>query len=276
VTDPLRTIAAHLRITRPLVVVDVETTGTAFGVDRIIQIGILKAYPADEAGVIKTTFWSTFIDPQMSIPAEATLAHKITNAMIAGAPTWSDVARTICAGLVNVDFIGQNVKFDLRFLEAEFKRVGVLWGYADALIIDTLRIDQVKDPRDLAALLRKYCGEEHFEALAHDALNDVNGTARVLAAQLEAYRDLPQSVAALHALLFPRDPSWIDAVGKIVWRNAEACVGFGEHNGKPLKTCDKGFLRWMLRKDFADDVKQIVRDALDGKFPIRAAVESQS
>jgi DNA polymerase-3 subunit epsilon len=272
-------IAERLQIVRPLVVVDVETTGKVAGVDRIVQIAIMKAYPAsnDPSEITGVKEWSTFVDPQMVIPAEATLAHKITNEMIAGAPTWSDVAWKIYSGLVDVDFVGQNVRFDLRFLEAEFARVGIKWSYADAGVIDTLRIDQVRDPRDLTALLKKYCGEDHTDA--HDAMADVSGTVKVLAGEFNAYPDLPSSVAELHALLFPRDPSWVDAVGKIVWRNQDACIGFGKWNGHALRevvTKDRRYLQtFILEKgDFPEDVKEIVRAALDGTFPIRAAVEA--
>lgn len=267
-------IAERLQITRPLVLPDVETTGKVPGVDRIVQIGIMKAYRSvAEDGAVHVTEWSSLVDPQMPIPAEATLAHKITNDMIAGAPTWTEIARKIFNGLIDVDFVGQNVRFDLRFLEAEFARVGFKFSYAEAGIIDTLRIDQVKDPRDLTALLKKYCGETEF-ADAHDAMADVRATARVLAGEFRTYTDLPQTVAELHALLFPRDPSWVDAVGKIVWRGQDACIGFGKWNGVPLRSVPKDYLSWMNGADFPDDVKQIIRNALDSKFPIRAAVEA--
>jgi DNA polymerase-3 subunit epsilon len=263
-TSVLAAIAQQLQITRPLVCVDLETTGTVPGVDRIIQVGIMRAQPN---GTVRE--WASFVDPQIDIPAEATLAHKITNEMVAGAPTFADLAPMLVTGLSDCDFIGQHVKFDLRFLEAEFARGGWTWSYADAAIIDTLRIDQIKAPRTLEALLEKYCGEEHPDA--HEALADVRAAVNVLAGELRAYPDLPQTVAELHALLWPRDPSWIDAAGKIVWRNHDACLGFGKNNGRSLRevaTRDRGFLEWMLRSDFPADVKEIVRNALDHKFPV--------
>ena len=263
-TELLREIALRLGITRPLVAVDLETTGTVPGVDRAIQIGIMRAQPNGDVRE-----WSSFIDPGMNIPAEATLAHKITNDMIAGSPTFADLAGMLSTGLSDCDFIGQSVKFDLRMLDGEFTRVGVKWTYAGAYVIDTHRIDQVKDPRNLTALLKKYCGVDHPEA--HEAMADVRASVRVLAGELAAYPDLPQTLAELHALLWPRDPRWVDEAGKLVWRNNEAAIGFGKNNGKTLRELvanDRSFLTWMLRNDFPDDVKDILRRALDGTFPV--------
>jgi len=51
-------------------------------------------------------------------------------------------------------------------------------------------------------------------------------------------------------------------------------VNFGKHAGRTLRDLaenDPGFLRWILRCDFADDVKRVASDALIGKFPVRDA-----
>ena len=37
---------------------------------------------------------------------------------------------------------------------------------------------------------------------------------------------------------------------------------------------DPGFLRWIMRSDFADDVKSVASNALIGKFPERNAKQS--
>ena len=83
---------------------------------------------------------------------------------------------------------------------------------------------------------------------------------------------MPATVDELHDWLDQKDPNWIDADGKIVWRNGTATVSFGIHAGRSLRdlaTKDRGFLEWILRKDFSDKVKEIVREALAGQFPGR-------
>jgi hypothetical protein len=149
----------------------------------------------------------------------------------------------------------------------------------DARIIDSKRIDEVLSPRTLEALVAKYLDQEITDA--HDAMSDVRWTAAVVAAQLDLFPNLPQTVEGLHALLFPPDPTRVDKAGKLTWRHGEVTLTFGEHNGRTLKEliarcacrgrhvrgCTKGFLEWMLTKDFPEDTKRIVRDALAGRFP---------
>ena len=56
-----------------------------------------------------------------------------------------------------------------------------------------------------------------------------------------------------------------------------ATVTFGEQAGTSLVDLaanDRSFLEWVLRKDFSDEVKEIVRNALEGRFPIRGEKES--
>ena len=94
----------------------------------------------------------------------------------------------------------------------------------------------------------------------------------VLAAQLKTYSDLPQTVDGLHEWLNPADPNRIDTDGKFLWQGDVATVAFGAQAGTSLVDLaarDRGFLEWILRKDFSDEVKTIVRDALEGRFPVR-------
>jgi DNA polymerase-3 subunit epsilon len=271
---PLTIIAQLLHIERPIVALDVETTGKAKGFDRIIQIGVCKQYPAKEDGTFDPPReWSTFVDPQLAIPMEVSHIHKINNEMVAGSPTWSQLAAMLVEGLSGCDFIGQNVGFDLDFLAAEFARVGRSWSYEGAAIIDTKRIDEILNPRTLAALVKKYLGEEITDA--HEAGSDVLWTVKVLANMLTNYAPpLPHQIAELHALLNPENDQYVDKKGRIVWRNAEASFAFGKHNGWLLRTVDNGYLWWVVNKsDQPDDVKQICRDAMVGKYPIKALAQ---
>jgi DNA polymerase III subunit epsilon len=270
---PLITIAQLLGITRPLVCLDVETTGKVVGVDRIIQIGVARVHPQVEgAEPIEPREWSSLVDPQLPIPMEASHVHKISNEQVAGAPTWASLAGMLVEGLSGCDFIGQNVKFDLRFLEAEFARVGRSWSYEGAGILDTKRIDEILAPRTLAALVKKYLGEEITDA--HEALADVQWTVKVLRHMLANNLELPMTVQALHELLWPIDPSWVDATGRIVWRNSEAALAFGKHNGWTLRQVPSDYLWWVVNKsDQPEDTKQIIRDALSGRYPIKALAQ---
>ena len=83
---------------------------------------------------------------------------------------------------------------------------------------------------------------------------------------------MPRTVDALHEWLHPTDPNRIDAEGKLVWRDDVAMVAFGAQSGLSLADLaanDRGFLEWILRKDFSGEMKAIIRDALEGRFPVR-------
>ena len=68
----------NLRLDRPLVIFDLETTGTDVTRDRIVQIGLIRL----EADGSRRTH-EALINPQMPIPPAATAVHGITDAEVA-------------------------------------------------------------------------------------------------------------------------------------------------------------------------------------------------
>ena len=269
-----RELAAHLVLARPLVCVDLEATGVWPGHDRIVQIATASIFPD---GSVST--WSSLVNPEQPMPPAALAVHKITDTMVASAPTFAQLAQTVGALLSDCDLTGYNVeRFDRRLLAAEFRRAGVEDPTVGALVIDAYTIFVRQEPRSLDAALRFYGVQEgQANRQAHDASSDVEATVAVLAAQLNTYPDLPKTVAALHDWLYPIDPNRIDADGKLVWRDGVAIVTFGAQAGTSLADLaadDRSFLEWVLRKDFSDEVKAIVQDALAGRFPVRGDAES--
>jgi DNA polymerase-3 subunit epsilon len=262
-------LAAHLFLTRPLVCVDLEATGVWPGQDRIVQIATASIFPD---GNIST--WSSLVNPEQPMPAASLAIHGISDAMVASAPTFAQLAPTVATLLSDCDLTGYNVeRFDRRLLAAEFHRAGLSSPMDGALVIDAYTIFVRQEPRSLDAALRFYGVQEGpAPRQAHDARSDVEATVAVLAAQLHSYGDLPKTVNALHAWLYPSDPDRIDADGKLVWRGDVATIAFGTQAGTSLAELaanNRGFLEWVLRKDFSDAVKAIVENALAGRFPIR-------
>lgn len=262
-------LAAHLALTRPLVCLDLEATGVWVERDRIVQIASASIFPD---GHVAT--WSSYVNPEQPIPPATTAIHGITDEMAAVAPTFAQLAATIWDLLSGADLAGFNIaRFDRRLLAAEFRRAGFDDPMAGARIVDAGTIFVRQEPRSLEAALRFY-GVQADPATrrAHEANSDVADTLAVLMAQLKAYPDVPTTVDALHDWLYPSDSNRIDADGKLVWREDIATVAFGAQAGTSLVDLavdDRGFLEWVLRKDFSDEVKAIVRDALAGRFPIR-------
>ncbi len=268
-----RTLSARLTLDRPLVCLDLEATGVWVESDRIVQIALARIAPDGDVRE-----WSSLVNPGQPIPAETSAVHGIHDADVAAAPTFAALTTTLTELLGGCDLAGYNVqRFDRRLLAAEFRRAGVPDPTAGARVLDAYTIFVRQEQRTLDAALRFYGVADAFASRrAHDARSDVAATVAVLAAQLGAYPALPRSVEALHGWLHPRGADWIDDDGKLVWKDGVATVAFGSGGGRSLAdlaATDRGFLEWVLRKDFSEQVKRIVRDALEGRFPERAPVE---
>ena len=107
------------RLDRPLAFVDLETTGGTASRDRITEIAIIGS-DGDA-----TTAWSALVNPQAWIPSYIEHLTGISNAMVADAPRFEDIADEIRKRLEGHLFVAHNARFDYGFLKNEFKRVGV-------------------------------------------------------------------------------------------------------------------------------------------------------
>ena len=254
----------HLKFDRPIAFIDVETTGLSPYSDRIVELSILKIHP-DGAEEYK----SHRINPGIPIPAEATEIHGITDDDVAGEPRFRQYAAGIRDFLDDCDIAGFNViRFDLPFLEAEFRRAGVEFTRRGRRLLDSQILYHQLEPRDLQAAYLKYCGKELEDA--HTAEEDARAAAEILEGQLEMHPELPRDVDKLHAMCNPREANCIDAEGKFIWSGGEAICTFGRFKGWSLKqmaTDDPEYLEWIANADFSTEVQEIATNALNGEFP---------
>lgn len=254
-----------LKLERPLVVFDIESTGVLPRRDRIIELAAIKVMP-DGTEVSKC--W--LMNPGVKIPPETTAIHGISDEIVKDCPTFADKAEEIFAFFDGCDLSGFNAdRFDIPCLEEEFARVGMNFAPSARKHVDVQRIYHKKEPRDLSAAVRFYLGRDH--AGAHGAEADARATLDVLKAQMSRYADLPQTVGEMDEYLVPHDPLNADRMGMLRWRDGELTVNFGKKKGEPLKRLmlnEPNFLRWMLKGDFDTEVKMIVRDLMDnGRLP---------
>ena len=244
----------NLILGRPLAVVDLETTGIDARNDRIVEVGVLKLDPA--AGPIR---YRRLVHPGVPIPEAAVAVHGITDEDVAARPRFRAIAPRLARLLADADLAGFNLRrFDLPFLAAEFRRAGVAFAIAGRAVLDAQQIFHAREPRDLAAALRLYCGRAHEGA--HSALADAEATAAVLDAQVGHYSDLPATVPVLHSLL-----TEVDVGGRFRVDAGRVVFAFGKHLGRPLDEVarlDPSYLAWMLGQDFLDDAKELAERAL--------------
>jgi len=251
-----------IALRRPLVVLDLETTGTSVAEDRIVEIGLVRV---DPTGTRTARAWR--VNPGRPIPAAATAVHGIGDADVAGAPRFDELAEDLGAELAGVDLAGFNLRaFDLPLLRAEFARAGVAWPCDDAAVVDAFILFRERERHTLDRAVRLYCGREHRGAHRADA--DAAATLDVLLAQLAAYPDLPRDVDGLAAASGGRRPDWATECGRLRWNaDGELVLGFSKHAGARLCDVDAGFRAWVLKGDFPDDVKALVRRVQRGERP---------
>ncbi len=249
---------------RPIAFFDIESTGTNVRSDRIIDLAIVKLLANGKRE--EHTFR---VNPERPIPAEASAVHGIYDKDVQGCPTFKQIAPTVAAAFEGCDLGGYNIlRFDIPMLCEEFTRAGAPFVVEGRRVVDPQRIFHQREPRDLTAALRFYCGEMHLGA--HGALDDVLATIQVLEGQFKKYGDLPQEIEALNEYCNPRDPTWADQSGKLKWVAGELTINFGSKQGVKLRDLaqkDPGYLRWILEKSFPRDTTEIVGNALKGKYP---------
>jgi DNA polymerase III epsilon subunit family exonuclease len=162
----------------PLAFVDIETTGASadFG-HRVIEVGIARY----ENGRMVAEY-QQLIDPQRPISAGVVAMTGITPHMVAGQPTFADqfdaMINVLGRGAI---VLGHNVRFDLSFLNREFRRAGcdMVRALDNAPVIDTVRIARRRFGRGGNGLQRLSRTLGYEPSVAHRALPDAITTAIV-------------------------------------------------------------------------------------------------
>lgn len=254
----------EFELSKDIVFFDLESTGTNPAYDRVVEFAGIKYRPSGgQERLVRR------INPQCTIPAEAHSIHGISDADVADCPVFEDVAPELLRFLAGADLAGFGIaRFDVPLLCQEFRRAGFAFDPADAAIIDAQKIFHMREPRTLSAALAFYCDDSLEQA--HSAEADAEATARVLHGQLERYHDLPRDLHKLDEQINPERRDAVDSEGKIRWKENEAVINFGKKAGMSLRELaakEPNYLRWILNKNFSAHVKQLARDALEGKFP---------
>ena len=186
-----------------LAFVDLETTGTTAGEDRITEVGIVRVEAGtDDGAPLRVTEWSSLVNPGVSIPPAIQALTGITNAMVRDAPPFAAVAGQVLAQLQDALFIAHNARFDYGFLKHAFAREGRAFT---ARVLCTVRLSRRLFPdagrHDLDSVIARH-------ALSTDARHRALGDARVLWDFVQAlHRDVPQESLDVAVRRVLRTPS---------------------------------------------------------------------
>jgi DNA polymerase-3 subunit epsilon len=240
-----------LQLKRPIIIFDLETTGINLTEDRVVEISLIKVMP-DGTTDTKTRR----INPEMHIPEQATAIHHITDDDVKDAPTFKQIAKSLAKLFEGCDIAGFNSnRFDIPMLDQEFQRADVDFDFSKARFVDVQTIFHKKEPRNLTAAYRFYCGKDLDNA--HSATADTQATYEVLLAQLERYDDLPTTVDKLSD--FSSQNRNVDFLGRLVFdEKGREVINFGKYKGKLAEDVlkkDSGYYGWIMQGDFTKNTK---------------------
>ena len=152
-------------------VVDVETTGLSPGHHhRVIEVAVVHV---DESGR-RTDEWCTLVNPRRDLGAQH--VHGISAVDIRRAPEFAGVAGEFAARLSGRVLVAHNLAFDLRFLTAEFGRLGYGFSASGLCTMELAGRFLGASSRSLGAV--------------HSALRNARASARLLVRCLDRVGDV--------------------------------------------------------------------------------------
>ncbi len=245
----------ELKLQKPLVFFDLETTGVNAIHDRIVEISYIKVFPDgnEESKTLR-------INPERHIPEQSSAIHGIYDEDVKDCPTFKQVARDIAAIFVNSDIAGFNSNyFDVPMLVEEMLRAGIDFDITKCRLIDVQNIYHKLEQRTLSAAYKFYCGKNLEDA--HSAQADTRATYEVLKAQLDKYPDkLNNDVQFLSS--FSKMNDNVDFAGRIIYNDKHIPVfNFGKYKGQSVEDVlarDPGYYGWMMQGDFPQNTKQVL------------------
>lgn len=253
----------NLKLDRPLVFFDLETTGVQIATDRIVEISILKVYPNGNR-----ESWTKLVNPEIEIPKEASDIHGITNEKVVNEPKFSELATKVSTLIEGCDLAGFNSnRFDIPLLAEEMLRAKVNFDMKDRKAIDVQVIFHKKEQRNLSAGYEFYCGKTLDNA--HSAEADTLATFEILEAQVERYDDIESDVNFLSE--FSSHQQRADFAGFILFDdNKEEIFSFGKYRGRQVAEVlreNPGYYSWMQNADFPLYTKKILKGVKEKMNP---------
>lgn len=157
---------------RRFAITDIETTGGQPAGNAITEIAVVVT-----DGFRELDRFHTLLQPDQSVPHYIEQLTGITDAMLADAPRFEDIAEKLFGMYEGAVFVAHNVGFDYAFVKAAFEAVGLRFNVQR---LCTVRIARKVYPGLPGYSLSKLCS--HFgiqNTQAHRALSDTLATVEV-------------------------------------------------------------------------------------------------
>ena len=268
----------QLKLTKPIIFFDLETTGVQVGHDHIVEICLHRVMPDGSTDTrVERVRPADAEGNTIHIPEATTAVHGITDTDVADKPTFRELAPSLKEYIGDADLAGYNSnKFDVPLLVEEFLRAGIDFDLSVRHLVDVQNIFHQMEQRTLVAAYKFYCQKDLENA--HSAAADTIATYEVLQAQLDRYQGVDykdrngkvtqpvvNDMAALSR--FTCNSQWADLVGHIGYDAQHREVfNFGKHKGVPVEQVfeqEPSYYDWMMKSDFPLSTKKLITQIWD-------------
>jgi len=210
------------------------------------------------------------VNPGIPIPVSVSHLIGITENDVKDAPFFKDIASEVLSFIGKSDLAGFNIeRFDLPLLERELRDADLTFQWREHKVYDAQKVYHLNEKRDLYAAYKYYCDKSLDDA--HSALADAQATLEVLSAQINRYGDERGGLEVLGEFDYKTTAEFYDKEKRFRWWNGRLYMMFGKYAKRyslqDLVKKDRPYLEWILSAKFSDEVKELVENALNGRFP---------
>lgn len=214
---------------------DYETTGVVIRDLGVVQAALCVATVNQDGSYSIIQSDVNNLNPGVSIEAEASLIHGLTDLDVMDCPAWEDFLRE---EMTTVNQLGLDAVVSFngnRFDNQIAKRV----GWTPMLSIDVykyaaqLKREKTLEKANLGATYQYFFGRPLDKA--HDAMADITATLDLIKPMIE--HSGKDNLDEFHRMLQGDDGT------------VEMKLGFGKHKGKKIKFVPDDYLKWMLSDD---------------------------
>ncbi len=248
-----------MKLERPIVYFDIESTGVETETARIVELACIK-YNVDGTQEEKTIL----VNPGVPIPIEASDVHGITDEIVKDKPFFKQYAQAIRNWFDGCDLAGFNSdNFDIPLLSAEFERSGLEGINWNPNLLDIMKLYRLLYPNTLSDVYKRLTGKE-LEG-AHGALVDIVGTkeiADILLPKLkETTEETLETVSDIDSFM-QGDKKRFDLAGKM-YMDTDGVVkwNFSKNKDKAVLS-DLGFINWVLNQSFPKETKDKLKNLM--------------